>query len=82
MYARKFLKDWKWSKTYPEKIWGRLEHFKILTRIYARNLFDAHMILCHESMTLDINFLCVKFGDFMIYGYEDMNDNVKSQNGV
>ena len=53
-----------------------------MTRIYARNLFDAHMILCHESMTHDINFICARFGDFMIYGYEVMNDNKKSQNDV
>ena len=33
-------------------------------------------------MTLDMNFMCVKFGDFMAYRFEDMIDTVKSQNGV
>ena len=26
--------------------------------------------------------MCTEFGQFMINGYEDMNDNVKTQNGV
>ena len=27
-------------------------------------------------------FMCAEFGQFMMNGYEDMNDEVKSQNGA
>ena len=33
-------------------------------------------------LTNDLKFMCIEFGQFMMNGYEDMNDNVKSQNGA
>ena len=30
----------------------------------------------------DLKFMCTEFGQFMMNGYEDMNDNVKTQNGA
>ena len=33
-------------------------------------------------LTNDLKFMCIEFGQFMMNGYEDMNDNVKTQNGA
>ena len=33
-------------------------------------------------LTHDLKFMCIEFDQFMINGYEDMNDNVKTQNGA
>ena len=33
-------------------------------------------------LTHDLKFMCTEFGQIMMNGYEDMNDNVKSQNGA
>ena len=33
-------------------------------------------------LTHDLKFMCIEFDQFLINGYEDMNDNVKTQNGA
>ena len=33
-------------------------------------------------LTYDLKFMCIEFGKFMKNGYEDINDNVKTQNGA
>ena len=30
----------------------------------------------------NLKFMCTEFGQFMMHGYEDMNDKVKTQNGA
>ena len=30
----------------------------------------------------DLKFMCIEFGQFIMNGYEDMNDHVKTQNGA
>ena len=33
-------------------------------------------------LTYDLKLMCVDFDQFIVNSYEDMNDNVKSQNGA
>ena len=33
-------------------------------------------------LTYDLKLMCVDFDQFIVNGYEDMNDNVNSQNGA
>ena len=33
-------------------------------------------------LNYDLKFMCIEFGYFMKNGYEDINDNVKTQNGA
>ena len=33
-------------------------------------------------MTNDLKLMCIEFGQFMMNGYEYMNDNAKRQNGA
>ena len=35
-----------------------------------------------SMLSHDLKFMCTEFGQFMMNGYEDMNDNVKTQNGA
>ena len=44
---------------------------------------DAHGDVEGVNMLAhDLKFMCIEFDQFMINGYEDMNDNVKTQNGA
>ena len=35
-----------------------------------------------SMLTNYLKFMCIKMGQFMMNDYEDMNDNVKTQNGA
>ena len=35
-----------------------------------------------SALTNDLKWMCIEFGQFMMNGYEDMNDNVNTQDGA
>ena len=58
---------------------GSVGHFEHLDH------FDAHLRAHNDALkipknarqlTHDLKFMCIEFGDFMIQGYEDIDDNV------
>ena len=61
--------------------WSDFEHFKILTRAHVRVVTrtGTKIVIMLDN---DLKFMCTEFGQFMRHGYEDMNDNVKTQNGA
>ena len=60
--------------------WSDFQHFKILTRGHVRVVTRTGTEIV-SMLDNDLKFMCTEFGQFMRHGYEDMNDNVKTQNG-
>ena len=52
-----------------------------MTRAYARIMMHSRTWIV-MLMAEVIKFMCIKFGDYIMYSYEDMNDNIKTQNGA
>ena len=52
-----------------------------MTRAYAR-IMRHNRTWIVMLMAEVLKFMCIKFGDYMMYSYEDMNDNIKTQNGA
>ena len=61
---------------------GSIEAFlNFDARICARN--DAQSVMLRFwHLVHSLKFMCLEFGYFRCHGFEDMNDSVKSQNGV
>ena len=54
---------------------------KILTRTHVRVVTPTGTWIV-RMLDNGRKFMCTKVGKFMMNGYEDMNDEVKSQNGA
>ena len=57
------------------------QHFLFLTRAHVRVVTRTRTLIVNV-LTNDLKLMCIEFGQFMINGYEDMKDNVKTQNGA
>ena len=58
-----------------------LSFFKFDARAHVRVVTRTRTWIV-GMLNHDMKFMCTGFGQFMMNSYEDMNDKVKSQNGV
>ena len=80
-YGRNILKCSNWPGSYAKLLKSNFEHFKMLTRAHVCVVTRTRTWIV-SVLTNDLKFMCIEFGQFMMNGYKDMNDHVKTQNGA